>query len=275
MTSSATTNNPFTPARWVTLIFLGLIAGFLSGMFGVGGGILIVPGLVLLVGFSQRLASGTSLAAIIPLAAVGVTSYAVHDSVSWIGAIVLAAGAMGGAKLGTWILARIRLRPLQIAFSALIVVAIISLFLVIPSRDATLTLTWISAIGLLGLGFLTGVLSGLLGIGGGIVVVPALMLLFGVSDLVAKGTSLLMMIPAALVGTIANWRVQNVNLTAAAAVGIPACLTTFLGSRVATLVSPTIANITFAVFLSLVAAQLLWTALRAKDKPAGPGPEEA
>ncbi len=92
-----------------TCIGIGLIAGLLSGLFGVGGGTVIVPLLVLVLGFDQRIAAGTSLAAIVPTATVGVISYAIHDSVAWIPALLLAAGAVVGAQLGTWLLPRLPL----------------------------------------------------------------------------------------------------------------------------------------------------------------------
>jgi hypothetical protein len=59
---------PATSTHIVRVVLVGLVAGFLSGLFGVGGGILIVPALVLLLGFTQRLAHGTSLAAVLPIA---------------------------------------------------------------------------------------------------------------------------------------------------------------------------------------------------------------
>jgi uncharacterized membrane protein YfcA len=85
-------------------IGVGLAAGLLSGLFGVGGGTVIVPMLVLILAYGQKLASGTSLAAIVPTAAVGVISYAVHDSVAWIPAVILAVGSVAGAQIGTWLL---------------------------------------------------------------------------------------------------------------------------------------------------------------------------
>ncbi len=114
---------------------------------------------------------------------------------------------------------------------AFLVAVIVSLYFVIPSRDAELELTWITGPGILVLGVVTGILAGLLGVGGGIVVVPALLLLFGTSDLVARGTSLLMMIPTAISGTVGNLRRSNVDLVAAACVGVAACTTTALGAR--------------------------------------------
>lgn len=240
---------------------IGLLAGLLSGLFGVGGGTVIVPFLVLFLGFDQRLAAGTSLAAIVPIATVGVISYAVHGSVAWIPALLLAAGAVVGAQIGTWLLPRLSLTVLRWAFVGFLAAVIVSLFIVIPSRDAELVLTWLSGAALIVLGVVTGILSGLIGVGGGIIVVPALMVLFGTSDLVAKGTSLLMMIPTAVSGTFGNVRRRNVDLVAAAIVGVAACTTTALGAWVATLIDPFVGNLLFAAYLVIIAVQM---ALRAR-----------
>ncbi|WP_242491798.1 sulfite exporter TauE/SafE family protein [Actinomyces minihominis] len=251
------------PTQWAGLVTIGLVAGFLSGMFGVGGGILIVPGLVLVLHFGHRLASGTSLAAIVPLALVGVISYALNGSLSLVAALLVVLGSVVGAQIGTRLLQKIPTRPLQIGFAVFIVVVIVSLFLVVPTRGEELAITWTMAIALVILGIITGILSGLLGVGGGVIIVPALMLLFGASDLVARGTSLLIMIPTALAGTLSNLRAKNVDISAALAVGLPACVTTFLGSMVAVAVSPALANTLFAIFLVFVAAQMLWRGLKA------------
>lgn len=248
----------------VTCIAVGLAAGLLSGLFGVGGGTVIVPMLVLILGFDQRLAAGTSLAAIVPAATVGVVSYALSGSVAWIPALILAAGAVVGAQVGTWLLARVSLTALRFGFVGFLAVVIVSLFVVIPSRDAGLSLTVLSVIGLVALGLLTGVLAGLLGVGGGIVVVPVLMLVFGTSDLVAKGTSLLMMIPTAISGTIGNVRRRNVDLVAAAIVGGAACTTTALGAWIAKSVDPVVGNILFAAFLVVISVQMALRAVRGR-----------
>lgn len=247
-------------------VLIGLLAGLSSGMFGVGGGTIIVPILIALLAFQPKLASGTSLAVIIPLASVGVISYAVNDSVSWLAALLIAAGAMIGARAGTWVLTKIAQRPLQIAFSFVMMLAVVSMFVVIPSRDAVLEIDLWSGIFLAVLGLVTGFLAGLLGIGGGLIVVPALMIFFGASDLVAKGTSLLMMIPSAIVGTLANMRSGNVDLKAAMMIGIPASVTTFFGARLAMFVSPVVANMLFAAFMTVLAVRLFWTAAFPKKR---------
>ncbi|MGQ2915869.1 sulfite exporter TauE/SafE family protein [Microbacterium aurantiacum] len=252
-------------ARYViTCIGVGLLAGLMSGLFGVGGGTVIVPLLVLVLGFDQRLAAGTSLGAIVPTASVGVISYALNDSVAWIPALILAGGAVIGAQIGTALLARLSQTVLRWGFVGFLGVVIVMLFIVIPSRDAVLELTWWTGLGLIALGLVTGVLAGLLGVGGGIIVVPALIFLFGTSDLVAKGTSLLMMIPTALSGTIGNIRRHNIDLVAAGIVGLAAITTTALGAWIAVRVDPQIGNILFAAFLVFIAVQMAIKAIRGR-----------
>lgn len=244
--------------RLIGLACIGLVAGFLSGLFGVGGGILIVPALVFLIGMPQKISAGTSLAAIVPTSLVGVISYLLTNSVDWIMALLLALGSVIGAQIGTYLLDRVNKRALQIIFLAFLVVVIVSLFIVVPSRGDAVEITFGVGAGLLALGLVTGVLSGLIGIGGGIVVVPMLVMLFGSSDLVAKGTSLAMMIPTALSGTFGNIRRGNVDLRAAAIIGVAAAITTTGGAAVANIVSPTVGNMLFAAFLVLVAVKMLW-----------------
>ncbi|CAD5141027.1 putative membrane transporter protein [Microbacterium sp. Nx66] len=254
------------PRAYAAFIGIGLLAGLLSGLFGVGGGTVIVPLLVLLLAFDQRLAAGTSLAAIVPTATVGVISYAASGSVAWIPALILAAGAVVGAQIGTRLLPRISQTALRWGFVGFLVVVIVSLFLVIPSRDAVFELTWLTGIALVVVGIGTGVLAGLIGVGGGVIVVPVLMLAFGTSDLVAKGISLLMMIPTALSGTVGNLRNRNVDLLAALLIGVSACTTTALGAWLATIVDPTVGNLLFAAYLVVIAVQMAIKAVRGRRR---------
>lgn len=254
------------PRAYTSFIVIGLLAGLLSGMFGVGGGTVIVPLLVLLLHFDQRLAAGTSLAAIVPTATVGVISYAVHDSVAWIPALILAAGSVVGAQIGTRMLPKISQTVLRWAFVGFLVVVIVTLFVVIPSRDAVLELTWVSGLALVAVGVATGILAGLIGVGGGVIVVPVLMVAFGTSDLIAKGTSLLMMIPTALSGTIGNLRHRNVDLLAAASIGIAACTTTALGAWIATMIDPLAGNVLFAAYLVVITVQMAMKAIKGRTK---------
>lgn len=254
------------PRAYAAFVGIGLLAGLLSGIFGVGGGTVIVPLLVLLLQFDQRLAAGTSLAAIVPTAAVGVISYAASGSVAWIPGLILAAGAVGGAQIGTRLLASISQTALRWGFVGFLAVVIVSLFLVIPSREAVFQLSWTAAAALAGVGVVAGVLAGLIGVGGGVIVVPVLMLGFGTSDLVAKGTSLLMMIPAAVSGTFGNVRHRNVDLLAAGLVGLAACTTTALGAWLATMMDPAVGNMLFAAYLAFIALQMAMKNTRGRQR---------
>ena len=261
----------FAPAAhqqpWVKLAAIGLLGGFFSGMFGVGGGIVLVPLLVLVLRMPQRLASGTSLAAILPTAVAGTIGYAVQGSVDWVAAALLAAGAIAGSLLGTWLLAKLPQTVLRWMFIAFLVIVAARMFFLVPDRAASLTFDAATIVALVALGIITGILSGLLGVGGGVIVVPALMVLFGVGDLMAKGTSLLMMIPTSLTGTLANTKRGNVDLKAAAIVGILATIASTAGVAVAAIVSPQLGAILFAILLVFSATQLAIGAIRGRKKP--------
>jgi uncharacterized membrane protein YfcA len=115
-----------------------------------------------------------------------------------------------------------------------------------------------------------GVASGLFGIGGGVVVVPVLVALFGASDLLAKGTSLLAIIPASVTGTVANLRANLVSLVDGLLVGIPAALASFGGAALAFLLPPRVSTILFAFLILGAVAQMVYRALRKeKTPPAG------
>lgn len=250
------------PAAYA-LILLGLAAGFLSGLFGVGGGIIVVPALLLL-GIDQRLAAGTSVAAILPTSIVGAIGYAVSGNIDWLAGALLAGGIVAGAQLGSYLLAKLPTRVLFWFFVLFLVVSIVSLWIVIPQRDDVIELTVLSGSALVLVGLVTGVLSALLGVGGGIVVVPVLMFFFGASDLIAKGTSLLMMIPGSVSATIGNSRRDNVDLRSAAFVGIAACIASPLGILTATAITPFWSNVAFSVLLAGVTVQLVAKRLHAR-----------
>ena len=250
----------------VPLIAIGLAAGLLSGLFGIGGGTIIVPALALWLGMPQRLAAGTSVAAILPAAAVGAISYAVQGNVDWTAALCLAVGIVAGAQLGTYLLARLPVSALQWAFMMFLLVVIVTLWFVVPQREDEIGINLLSAALLVLTGFITGVLSGVLGVGGGVIVVPVLMFFFGANDLVAKGSSLVMMIPGSISGTIGNMRRNNVDMRAALAVGIAASVCVPFSSVLATLLDPFIANVLFSLYLAYLVGQMLYKKLRGRAK---------
>lgn len=244
------------------LILVGLAAGVLSGLFGIGGGTIIVPALALWLGMPHRLAAGTSVAAILPTAVVGAISYGVQGNVDWVAALCLAIGIVAGAQLGTYLLARLPVTAIQWAFMIFLLVVIVSLWLVVPQREDQIGMNWVLALLLVATGFLTGVLSGVLGVGGGVVVVPVMMFFFGSNDLAARGSSLVMMIPGSVSGTLGNLRRQNVDLRAALILGLAACVCVPFSSLLAALLDPFIGNALFSLYLLFILVQMLYRKLK-------------
>jgi uncharacterized protein len=104
----------------VRLVLIGVLAGLFSALFGVGGGIIVVPLLILLARFEARPAMATSLAAIGLIALVGTLTYALHGELKPGAAAVVGLPAAAGAVLGTWLQQRLATRTLSLAFAALL-----------------------------------------------------------------------------------------------------------------------------------------------------------
>ena len=103
------------------LLVIGLGGGLLSGLLGVGGGVIMVPLLVLWAAYSQRDAHAISLGAIIPISIAGIATYGVAGEVRYGTAIALAAGSIVGARIGAGWLARIDERLLKVIFGLFLV----------------------------------------------------------------------------------------------------------------------------------------------------------
>jgi len=102
------------------LVGIGVAAGFFGAMFGVGGGILIVPLLVVVLAFDQRRASATSLAAIIISAIVGAATYAFHGDVKPGAAALVGLPAVAGVLIGTALQQRIPVQRLTVGFAVVL-----------------------------------------------------------------------------------------------------------------------------------------------------------
>lgn len=238
------------------LLVVGLGAGFLSGVFGVGGGILVVPGLMMFVRMEQRRAHGTSLAAVLPIAVASLVTYWAHDHVDWPVALWLSIGALAGAFVGASLLAIISKRNLALVFAIVLAIVGIRLFFTV-SGDGRGEITVLVALAYVLLGLVTGALSGLLGIGGGAIMVPIMAVLFGIPSVIAKGTSLAVIIPTALMGTVRNRSNANVDITAAVVVGVTGVVMAVVGAWVSARMSDAVSNALFAVLLIAVAVRML------------------
>jgi len=258
------------PRYWIALAIIGLIGGLLSGAFGVGGGIIMVPLLITFAHMDQRRAGAISLVAIIPTALVGSLAYLANDQIDLVAGGIIAAGAVIGAVIGSMLLRRIPLVWLRWMFILLMLLVAVRMLLLIPERVGPVDLSVPVVLGYLALGLIMGIASGLFGIGGGVIAVPALVAVFGASDLIAKGTSLLVLIPTGLVGTIANLRGHLVDLRDGVVVGIAAVAASVPGVTLALLMTPQVSSILFAVLLVVAALQLAVKAVRAQRRDRTP-----
>lgn len=241
---------------------LGVVGGVFSGTFGAGGGIILVPLLVTFAGLDQRRASATSLLAILPSSLAGAITYLANGEVDLVAAGVIAIGAVVGSIIGSALLKRLPLPALTWGFIALLVLVAARLLFVEPVRGEPLELSVGIAIVYLAIGLVMGLTSGLFGIGGAVIAVPALVAGLGISDLIAKGTSLAVIVATSVTGTIANRRTGLVDVRTALIVGGVAAVAAVGGSYLGLALPPRVSTVLFAVLLVLTAIQLSVRAIR-------------
>lgn len=248
----------------------GASGGFLSGILGGGGGAVMVPLMTGPMRMRQHVAHGTSLAIIVVTAAVAAVSYTATEAINWHLVVTLGCGATVGAQVGARAAARIpamRLRQLfgvfLVVISARLVVeqAIDPVFAVSGAREAMAG----TAIGLAG-----GVASGALGVGGGAIFVPALVLLLGVEQHEAQGVSLFVVVVASLGGAWAHYRQGTVDMRAARWIAPAALPGAVAGAVVAGWLSGRSLQVVFAAILTAIGIQMFVTAtLRVRRAAAG------
>ena len=248
-------------------MIVGLAAGLLGGLFGVGGGLIMVPGLVSIAGMDRRRAHGTSLAATLPIASATVITYLSHGNVDWAVALFLAIGAI----VGTALLQVIPKNALVVIF-VITVLATATQLVIGTDSEGRVDLTISLALLLIVVGVLTGTLAGLLGIGGGVIMVPAMVVLLGMPPVVAKGTSAAVIVPTAIMGTIRNRKTANVDIRVAAVVGGFGAASAIVGGTISDRLSDQVSNIMFAALLLFVAITQL---LSLRSKPVAKHPEPA
>ena len=266
------------PQGRAVLVRAGAVAGLLSGLVGVGGGVVMVPALVSRrVGLSQRCATGTSLLAILPIAAVGAVTYVVAGdrAVDGIALVLVVPGSILGAVAGARLTTVLPERALAMAFSALTLAAAVRLL--IPSGlgggGGGLGWSWAHAAALLGIGVVTGMASGLLGIGGGVVMVPALVLGLGLSQQLAQGTSLAAIVPTGLSGASTHARLGQVDVIAARRLAVPGAVAAVAGAVLANHLPQTPLRVLFAVYIAAIGGRVGLRALRAGDRVGAPAPD--
>lgn len=113
--------------RTLSLAAIGTGAGIFSGLFGVGGGTVIVPLLILLLGYGAREATATSLAAIVVIAAAAAATQGAYGNVHAGDALLVGFPAVGGVLAGTWLQQRVPPRAVSLLFAALLAATAVAL----------------------------------------------------------------------------------------------------------------------------------------------------
>jgi uncharacterized protein len=250
------------------LVLIGLAAGLLSGGFGVGGGIILVP-LLLAVGMGRHRAHATSIASIFPIAAAGALIFALSGEVDLGLGVAVGIGGIVGSIVGASLMNRLSTRSLSIFFGLVLLAAGIRMIfstdpLPIAGGFDDLTLAVIA----FGIGLVSGFFAGVAGIGGGVIIVPATVLLLGFSQHVAQGTSLLAIILTAIAATVINRKNRRVSLRDAVTVGAGGVVGSVLASQVALGVDGRVLSALFGVFAVLVALRTLYQAYTSEAQTA-------
>jgi uncharacterized protein len=117
------------PNRTLRLVAIGTMAGVFSGLFGVGGGSVIVPLLMLWLGYEERMATATSLAAIVFIAAYAAGAQGLYGNVRVLDALEIGLPAVAGVLIGTWLQQRLPARSIALMFAAVLVASAVELVL--------------------------------------------------------------------------------------------------------------------------------------------------
>ena len=257
-----------TAVEYWKLVLIGLVTGLLSGGFGVGGGIILVP-LLVAVGMDRHRAHATSLASIFPIALAGAITFGISGQIDIGLGVTVGIGGVLGSMVGASLMNRMSTRSLSIFFGLVILVAgIRMIFSTDPlpgSADFNEVVLYAIAFGI---GLLSGFFAGVAGIGGGIVIVPATVLLLGITQHEAQGTSLLAIILTSIAATIVNRKNRRVRLQDAVVVGGAGVVGSVVSSRIALGADGDTLSAMFGVLAVIIASRTLYKAWRAEPKPA-------
>jgi uncharacterized membrane protein YfcA len=245
---------------------IGAIGGLAGGLLGVGGGFVMVPLQVIWAKRSQHQATGTSLAAILPIAMVAAATYYFGRGAPQTDpmvALYLAVGGVAGAFAGARAAQGMSDHTLKVIVALLLVaVGLKEVYDAVIGAAPHLVATTLRSLNatdyavIAAGGVVVGLASGITGVGGGILIVPFLGLGFGMGQRVAQGTSLVALLPPAAVGALTHHRSGNVNVRAALWMGFAGVPTALAGAALALWLPQRILGGVFGLFLLFAATQI-------------------
>lgn len=245
----------------------GGIGGLFSGLTGVGGGALMVPLMTGVLGMRQHTAHGTSLVVIVFAALAGSATYFVNGGADWALVATLLAGSAIGAYAGARLVQLLPALRLRQVFGVFLL-AVGARLLLFHDADPLLSASGATehalgaAIGLAG-----GLSAGALGVGGGAIFVPGLVILLGVGQHDAQAASLNVIVVTAMVGGFTHYRHGTADLKAAAWITPAAVPAGIAGAMIADRLDGAMLQRIFALVLVGVGTQMLVTATRVLRRP--------
>jgi len=217
----------------------GLLAGLFGGILGIGGGAIMIPLMVGIMKMGQHQAHGTSLAAMVFIGLAGAVTYGMNGSVDIKASVIIATAAVGMAFVGARYAHSLPEWSLKRSFGIFLILVVVLLFLKpYIAVSAYFTAGWKEVFVLLAVGLVTGFLSGMMGVGGGAIMIPAMVIFVGLDQHTAQGSSLLTMVPTGIIGAWTHFHLGNVrtNLLAAMIAGV--MIGAYLGGNIGFLKDP-------------------------------------
>jgi len=234
----------------------GVCGGFFGALVGLGGGIVMIPLMILWVKLTQHRAHGTSLVAVVFTGLIGAIAYFSYGSVNWRVAALLAISATITARFGALFAHSLPEKRLKKAFGIFLVCIALLLmgkgYLFQASLNAS---QGVRIIVFLATGMVTGFVSGMMGVGGGAIMIPPMVILAHMPQQMAQGTSLLAMVPVGIMGAYTHYRLGNVDTKIALGLVVGAIVGGYSGG--------TMANLLPEFYLKLLfSAVLIWMGIR-------------
>ncbi len=231
----------------------------LSGLLGVGGGVIFVPLLTYLTKIDFKTNTGISSLAVVFVASASSLTYIFNDfnkgSNLVLATLVIISGGVVGGYLGSKLTPRINTKVLVRIFSLLLIATAYRMIFstsVNAIYENNLFLYFL-------VGFVSGIGSGLLGIGGGIIRIPMLILFGGFEQIIAQGISLITTVPTALTAAITKIRKNKDSVKNGLYVGIFGITGSVIGGNFVFNISESILNISFGIFLIFVSINMFFT----------------
>jgi uncharacterized membrane protein YfcA len=236
-----------------------LVAGLMGGLVGVGGGVVMIPLMTELLHFRQQEAHGTSLVAVVFTAVAGSFIYYLHGSADIPASALLAAMALSTVRFGAKYCCFLPEWKLKRYFGAFFLVIALLLLIkpFLPPVVEASSPAWIRWFVRVILGVMTGFISGMMGVGGGIFMVPMMVIFAGISQQTAQGISLLAMIPASAVGAMTHWKLGNTRRSILPGLIVGVLIGVYGGGSFANIMPEAALRIVFTALLLYTASRYL------------------